>query len=72
MLWADYLPFTDVHTVIRPSLPQKVIPNTTVEYRCEELDERNSNDIFPVTSASDCPLYISQRHNAGSIYGPYN
>ena len=34
MLWADYLPFADVfynHTVIRPSLPQKGIQNTTVE-----------------------------------------
>ena len=33
MLWADSLPFADVfysHTVIRPSSPQKVIPNTTV------------------------------------------
>ena len=35
MLWADYMPFADVfysHTVIRPSSPQKVLPNTTVEY----------------------------------------
>ena len=46
MLWADSLPFADVfysHTVIRPSSPQNVIPNTTVEWRCGELDERNAS-----------------------------
>ena len=34
MMWADSLSFANVfhsHTVIRPSSPQMVIPNTTVE-----------------------------------------